>query len=244
MTTPLEWPSRSDAPELPQNEIHVWLAPLVVTSDELAALRNVLSSEEKARAERFIFEKDRDRFISAHGTLHRLLGAYLRCLPESISFTRRANGKPAVSTRDTARGIRFNLSHSGDFMLVGVGRDREIGIDIEKVRAERAGEEIARRFFSTQEVEELSRLPAELRAEGFFLCWTRKEAYVKALGEGLRFPLDQFRVSLTPGGAAELNSPDQSQWTLHSLTLQSGYAGAVVGEGQDWQPRQFHWDVK
>jgi 4'-phosphopantetheinyl transferase len=83
-----------------------------------------------------------------------------------------------------------------------------------------------------------------LRAGGFFLCWTRKEAYVKALGEGLCFPLDQFRVSLTPGGAVELNSSDQGRWTLRSLAPQPGYAGAIVGEGQGWQLRQFHWDAK
>ncbi len=129
-------------------------------------------------------------------------------------------------------------------MLIGIGRDREIGIDIEQMKVERAGEEIARRFFSAQEVEELRRLPADVRTEGFFLCWTRKEAYVKALGEGLRFPLDQFRVSLTPGEAAELNSKDQERWRLRSLAPHTGYAGAVVGEGQDWQLRQFHWDAK
>jgi 4'-phosphopantetheinyl transferase len=244
MTTPLEWTSRSDAPELPDNEIHVWRAPLVVAPGELAVLGQVLSSHEKARAERFVFDKDRERFIVAHGTLRRLLGAYLRCAPESICFTYGANGKPSVSTGDPAAGIRFNLSHSGELMLIGISRDREIGIDIEKVRAERAGEEVARRFFSTQEVEELRRLPAELRTEGFFLCWTRKEAYVKALGEGLRFPLDQFRVSLTPGGAAELNSGDQGRWALRSLSPQPGYAGAVVGEGQDWLLRQFQREAK
>ncbi|HTS12529.1 MAG TPA: 4'-phosphopantetheinyl transferase superfamily protein [Candidatus Limnocylindrales bacterium] len=136
----------------------------------------------------------------------------------------------------------FNLSHSHGLALVAICREREVGVDVELIRPEFGGEEIARRYFSQREVDELKRLPPELQAEGFFLCWTRKEAYIKAKGDGLHIPLDSFDVSLTPGLPPLLNSADGFRWSLRSLAPGAGYVGAVVSEGRDWKLRLLSWE--
>ena len=183
----------------------------------LRSLEATLADEEKARAARFIFERDRDRFIAARGILRDLLGRYLRCAPQTIEFVYGPRGKPAVAGAAARPDICFNLSHSHGLAVVAIGREREVGIDVELIRPEFAGEEIAKRYFSAKEIAELSRLPAELRTEGFFLCWTRKEAYIKAKGDGLQIPLDSFDVSLSPGRPATLSSADESRWGIESF---------------------------
>jgi len=129
---------------------------------------------------------------------------------------------------------------------LAIVRGREIGVDVEKIRPEFAGEEIAERYFSSKEVDELRRLPDERRAEGFFLCWTRKEAYVKALGEGLRLPLDSFSVSLTPGEPAQLQGEDAHRWSVRSFepSTEAGmtHVGAVACEGSDWAVQYLNWE--
>jgi 4'-phosphopantetheinyl transferase len=137
--------------------------------------------------------------------------------------------------------VHFNLSHSRGLAVYAFARSRELGIDLEPIRPEFAGENIAERHFSSQELNEWHRLPPELRAEAFFLCWTRKEAYVKARGEGLQIPLASFSVTLTPGQPEELHSPDAARWHLHSFQPAPGYAAAVVGEGKDWRLLQWDW---
>jgi 4'-phosphopantetheinyl transferase len=237
-----EWPSPPETPELPENAIHVWRASQAIDSTALQRLQKTLADDERTRAERFIFERDRTRFVAARGILRDILGRYLQCAPETIEFVYGPRGKPAISKRDSGHPLCFNLSHSHGLALIGISRKREIGIDVELIRPEFAGEEIAKRYFSAKEIDELSRLPAELRTEGFFLCWTRKEAYIKARGDGLHIPLENFDVSLTPGLPAELNSADQSRWSLRSLTPEPGYVAAVIAEGDAWRLRQFSWN--
>lgn len=241
MNTAVEWSSPAATPELADNAIHVWRASLALDSAMLRRLEYTLADNERVRAERFVFEQDRNRFIAARGILRDLLGTYLQCAPQNIGFIYGPHGKPAISSGKSRHPLRFNLSHSHELALIGIGREREIGIDIELIRREFAGEEIANRYFSAEEIDELQRVPAELRAEGFFLCWTRKEAYVKARGEGLQFPLDSFRVSLTPGLPPELNSADHSRWSLRSFAPDVGYVAAIVGEGHGWQLHQLSW---
>ena len=241
MSDAAEWPCPNGTPELTDNAIHVWRASLALGSAELERLRSTLTDDELARAERFVFERDRNHFIAARGILRDLLGRYLRCAPRSVDFTYGPHAKPAVSGGGSRHPLRFNLSHSHGLALVATAREREIGVDVELIRPEFAGEEIAKRYFSTNEINELRKLPSELRAEGFFLCWTRKEAYIKARGEGLQIPLDSFDVSLTPGLPAKLNSADQSRWALRSLAPAAGYAAAVVAERNSWQLQCLSW---
>src|SRR5277367_2823395 len=232
MNSTIEWSSPAATPGLADREIHVWRASLSTDEPTLRRLEATLADQEKARAARFIFERDRDRYIAARGIVRDLLGQYLRCAPQSIEFVYGPHGKPALAGAALRPAICFNLSHSHGLAVAAIGREREVGIDVELIRPAFAGQEIARRYFSAKEIAELIGLPAELRAEGFFLCWTRKEAYIKAKGDGLYIPLDSFDVSLTPGKPATLSSVDASHWSIEafnsSVLPDPSYAAAVV----------------
>jgi 4'-phosphopantetheinyl transferase len=245
MKSTTEWSSPLATPDLARREIHVWCASLATDEATLQRLESTLADQERERARRFIFERDRDRYIAARGILRELLGKYLRCAPQSIEFAYGPYGKPSVVSAASRRAICFNLSHSHGLAVVAIGYEREVGIDIELIRAEFASEAIAKRYFSAKEIDELSRLPAESRTEGFFLCWTRKEAYIKAKGDGLQIPLDSFDVSLSPGRPATLSSVDEPRWGIESfvpsLISERRFAAAVVAEGKDWTTRYFEW---
>ena len=226
-------------------EIHVWRAFLSVDQSLLRHLESMLAEDEKARAARFIFDRDRDHFVAARGILRALLARYIGCPAEAIKFAYGPRGKPALADPVSDSNIRFNLSHSHSLALIAVGDEREVGIDVELLRPEFAGEGIAKRYFSEKEVRELTQLPVESRTEGFFRCWTRKEAYIKARGDGLHIPLDSFSVSLSPDRFPALVSADESRWKIESLVPSSEeerrYAAALVAEGKDWASRYFEW---
>jgi len=133
------------------------------------------------------------------------------------------------------------VSHSQGWALLAFSLGRNLGVDVEFIRADVVTDEIAERYFSTQEIAELKALPQRMRAEGFFRCWTRKEAYIKARGEGLQIPLDSFHVSLTPGEPERLDSLDSSRWSLRQVNPDPRYAGALVAEGNDWELRCWDW---
>ncbi len=217
---------------LPQNEVHVWRASLDVDTSERTRLFSFLSDDERVRAARFVFPRDRDHFIAARGRLRELLGGYLQRSPQSIRFQTGRYGKPTL-TDDT--NFRFNLTHSYGLALYLFATQRELGIDAEKIRPEFATEGIAERYFSEAERTELRELPAEIRTTAFFLCWTRKEAYVKAHGDGLQIPLDSFNVSVTPGEPERLRSTDSERWSMRSFSPAPDFVASVLVEGQ------FQW---
>jgi 4'-phosphopantetheinyl transferase len=189
---------------LGRNEVHVWRASLDEFSPQRDNFLHTLAAEEQTRAERFYFQTDCGRFINAHGILRAILGLYLNRAPNCLSFCYSSYGKPALTRESGGDAIRFNMSHSRGVALYAVTRGREIGIDLEFIRSDLEVEQIAERFFSRSEIATLRALPTDLQKYAFFLCWTRKEAYIKARGEGLSLPLDQFDVSLIPGEPAEL----------------------------------------
>jgi 4'-phosphopantetheinyl transferase len=233
------WVAQPEQLILLDDEVHVWRASLTRTPSELQSLASLLAPDEISRAQRFHFEPDRASFIVARATLRIILAAYLKLNPTQLQFSYSAHGKPALNDAETSCGLRFNLSHSNALALYAVTRNREIGVDIEYIRTDFASDEIAERFFSNTEIAMLRALPYQQRTENFFNCWTRKEAYIKARGEGLSFPLDRFDVSLIPGEQrATLNVPEApleaARWSLQSLTPGDGYAAAIVVEGHDW----------
>jgi len=241
MDNPYVWPRPPANLELAEGEIHVWRASLDLNKEILARCASVLSQDEKLRASRFLFPGDRDHFVAARGILRELLGKYAVSSPALLEFQYGQHGKPSLRTESGESPIRFNLSHSRGLAVYAFARHRELGIDLEPIRPEFAGEAIAERHFSPREVEEWHRLSPELRAEAFFLCWTRKEAYVKAKGEGLQIPLASFSVTLTPGQPVELQSVDCARWRLHSFEPAPGYTAAIVGEEKDWRLLQWDW---
>jgi len=228
-----------------RDEIHVWRIAL---QEELAPrLRSILSPDECARADRFHFPRDRNRFTVARGSLRTILGRYLKHNPEQLSFSYSQFGKPALVDHPDAHELSFNLSHANELALLAVTRARAIGVDIEFIRPEFASAEIAERFFSSHEVAELRALPAATQREAFFNCWTRKEAYIKAIGEGLSMPLNQFHVSLAPGSAAALlgnlrDAAEVTRWSLAELVPGPEYVAAVAVEGVGWGLRCWEYD--
>jgi len=241
MTSKGGWLSTDAIPRLESSEVHVWRASLELDAADLRCLEQTLRQEEHGRAKRFVSEGDRRDFVAARGILRTLLGKYLECTPESVQFWHGPRGKPAISSSSSTHPLRFNLSHSHGLVLIGIAQDHEVGVDVELIRGEVAGEAIASRYFSEKEFEELSELPAGMKAEGFFRCWTRKEAYIKARGEGLSIPLKSFSVSLKARTQEVLQSPDHTEWCLQSLDPEFGYAGALAAEGNTVQVRYLSW---
>lgn len=225
--------------ELPADEVHVWTADLDSYAPE--SLISVLSTDEAQRAQRFHFSTDRHHFIVARALLRKLLAGYLKTAAHEVTFHYGDYGKPGLVS---AAPCKFNLAHSHGRAAYAFSLNRELGIDLELVRADFGGEEVAKRFFSRCEIETLQKLPKALAGQAFFNCWTRKEAYIKAIGEGLSMPLDLFDVSLAPGEPAALlrnrrNADEVSRWSMQSLTAAQGYVAALVVEGNDWKLKTF-----
>lgn len=251
--TGVSGPTRVQEP-LDRDEVHVWVASLNQPEDEVARLRTLLDEAELKRADRFSFAKGRRQFTVARGLLRILLGRYLRIEPTQVEFAYNPYGKPALAlTEGKGEGpdaVCFNISHSGELVLLAMARGREVGVDVETIRPDFAADAIAARFFAPAELESLRALAPEARTQAFFTCWTRKEAYIKARGKGLSIGLDSFEVSLAPGARAALlvthDDPEEAaRWSLHELEPGPGYAGAlaVAGDGCRIQVRTWHDDT-
>jgi 4'-phosphopantetheinyl transferase len=239
-----------DRPLLGRRDVHVWRVSLDQTPTIVERFYQLLSVDEQARAARFHFEKDRQHFIVARGCLRTILARYLEIAPRKIQFTYTPYGKPELATSTSqAQPLNFNLAHSGGFALYALTEVGEIGVDLEHVRPEFAGDEIARRFFSSDEVARLTKLPASVRHEAFFNCWTRKEAFIKAKGIGLSLPLDQFDVTMTPSEPVALlrtrwDENEAARWSLKAIDVGPGYVAAVALASPDWQLTFFEVDTE
>ncbi|MGD0207571.1 MAG: 4'-phosphopantetheinyl transferase superfamily protein [Verrucomicrobiota bacterium] len=247
ITSPVPpWRSPPETLVLGCDEVHVWRATLDQTPSQIQSFLHNLAADEQARAERFHFERDRGHFIVARGVLRAILGGYLKRAPEGLSFCYGSHGKPAIAGESGGDAIRFNVSHSHGIALYAVTRGREVGVDLERIRFNLAVAEIAERFFSRREVAMLRALPTEEQREAFFRCWTRKEACLKARGEGLSLPLDQVDVSLAPGEpdaapGTQPDSSDASRWSLQELAPAPGYVAALAVEGHGWRLACWQW---
>jgi 4'-phosphopantetheinyl transferase len=235
--------ARSDPMEpLAIGEVRVWIARLRVAAEALDALWCLLSRDERERAGRFHFPRDRGRFVVCRGVLRTLLGHQLDVPPAHVRFVYGPYGKPAV--RADGATVRFNVSHSDDLALYALARDREVGIDVERIRHTFATSDIAERFFSRSERERLRRMPEEARVRAFFHCWTRKEAYVKAVGDGLSLSLDRFDVSVDPDHPALLRlhgGDDRARWALYDLRAAPAYAAALAVRPESECVRMAWW---
>jgi 4'-phosphopantetheinyl transferase len=237
-----EWPIQTSNQTIGQNDVEVWCASLDAP-DEAGRAERWLSPDERQRAARFRFDQDRQRFILHRGILRALLGRYLAVHPRELAFMSGPNGKPALASPFAARGLRFNLSHSQNLALYAFALDREVGVDVEAIRPLDDVEGIARRYFSRAENAALERIVPVQRSEAFFNCWTRKEAFLKATGEGLDRPLDSFDVSLAPGEPARLLATGEptGAWSLHDLAPAPGFRAAVAAAGEDWTIHCWRW---
>jgi 4'-phosphopantetheinyl transferase len=244
------WSYPPDDLEFRPHFVDIWRVSVNVLADSRNRLASILAAEEVARAARFHFAVDRDRFIAAHGCLRDILTRYLHCEPGQLNFSTGKYGKPALISNE---GLDFNLSHSGDYALIAITERRNVGVDVELMRERISPQAIARRFFSQAEVAELQALPLEQQEAAFFRCWTRKEAYIKAQGLGLALSLESFDVSLSPHDPAVLRAtrPDfkeASRWTLLHLDIAPCYQAAAAVENIAAEPalhvRLWDWTAK
>lgn len=240
------WPSTPNEAALLESEVHVWLVELDQRADSLDHLRRMISDEERERADRFLFRRDAARWIANRGVRREILGHYLGVAPHDVCFQVGPWGKAEPISPPEPGALRFNASYSDGLGLYVVARNRHVGVDIERLRPLPDLEAIARRMFSPDEQRALFALVSTQRQEAFFACWTRKEAYIKALGQGLGYPLERFTVSLTPGVPARLehvqdHPAEVQRWSLATLMPAPGYAGALAIEGQPVRLRCARW---
>lgn len=224
------WAEAPPSLSLESGAVHVWRVSLDQPDERLDRFRRTLEPDELNRASRFHFDKHRRHFIVARGFLRSIVGRYLEMQPKALRFSYGPYGKPALASEHV---LRFNLSHSHEVALLAVALDAELGVDVEHIRADFASEEIAQRFFSRAEVEVFNSLPKDEQVAAFFRCWTRKEAYIKAIGKGLSQALDGFDVTLAPDAAPALlraEGDDASRWLLTDLSAGAGYAAALAIE--------------
>lgn len=230
------WNASTDAAkitDLPAGVVHLWTKSLDTSLDEVERCYELLSPDERVRAQRFLIERPRRAFILTRGTLRLLLGKYLDRAPRELSFRYTPFGKPLMNQGNP---LRFNVSHTDGIALLAFVKGPELGVDIEKIRPVRDLKDLANRFFSVSERQKLNELEAEDELQAaFFRCWTRKEAYIKGKGEGLSIPLHQFDVSLELGEPQALiaTRPDPSEagrWLLRDVTFDPPYVAALAIE--------------
>lgn len=244
MSAPLDWLRPESPPGLDPDDVHVWRLDLDAMIPAGLALGPHLPEEERDRAARFRLARDRERYLAGRAALRGILAGYLGRAPETLRFVRAPLGKPALLDEPT--GLEFNLTHSDWCALVAVARGRRVGVDVEGIRLGQSGMDVARRFFARREVDALIATAPEERAVAFVRCWTRKEAYVKARGDGLSLSLQHFEVPLsTDAGwalASSIEDPAEvGRWRLSELVPAPCYLGALVVEGASYRLSTWEW---
>jgi 4'-phosphopantetheinyl transferase len=231
---------------LADNQAHVWRIDLELLGSNPNQYDGILTQDELSRSQRFYFQADRIRFASTRAVMRIILGNYLNIEPGNLNLKFSPYGKPYLANKSTEENLTFNVSHTGNFSLLAVTRNRRIGVDIERIRNEASLEAIAKRFFTPEEANQILLLPETLRPEAFFTCWTRKEAFIKAQGEGLSIPLNQFEVTLSPDEIPQLiysrNSGGHADmWQIYHLEPGAGYIGALAVEGKRLKVVGWDW---
>ncbi|WP_178989435.1 4'-phosphopantetheinyl transferase family protein [Winogradskyella schleiferi] len=229
---------------LKPNMVHLWTINVEVKDDTYHKYYTLLSEYEKERADRFKFYKDKRCYVVARGVLRLLSSTYLKTEAIDIEFDYEQYGKPKFKQ---ITNLNFNVSHSGDIAIIGFVYDHSIGVDIEKIKDDFNTFEIATNFFSKKEIEALQKTPKLQQHLAFYRCWTRKEAFIKAKGNGLSFPLDTFSVTLDSDLKAELietqwNLSEKNQWQLTSFIPDTNYIAALIVANQTERLDYFTWD--
>ncbi|KAF0221769.1 MAG: 4'-phosphopantetheinyl [Geobacteraceae bacterium] len=229
-------------------EVHIRFIHLDREPGELARLERFLSPDERIRAGRLRDRQARDRFVAGRGFLRETLAGCLGREPERLRLAVGEHGKPSLAGEEGSKGLRFSLSHAEDLAILAVARDCEIGVDLERMRDNVPFRQMAQRFFSPRERDELFTLPPPLQLPAFFRCWTRKEAYLKGCGTGFSQPSDCFAVTLLPGHPPalmeHLTSPGEpARWRIVDIAVPDGCCAALAAEGETPVIRCFPWDL-
>lgn len=237
----------ADPQSLSSGTVDIWHIGIEPPPDKIAEARTLLSPDELGRAARFHFDIHRNRYIAGRAALRTILAQYLGVSAKALAFIYGEKGKPALASHVNARTLEFNLSHSHDRALLGITVGSTLGVDIERINLEFGTDEIATHFFSAFEVDTLLAVPKPERGATFFSCWTRKEAYIKAVGDGLSLPLDSFDVAFGPGVEAallrvEAATDAPARWRMYDIPAPEGYAAAIAVEGTEHKLRQREWE--
>jgi len=225
---------------LPDDEVHLWRIDLAAVAPAEKRWQRILSDDERSRAARFHFERDRQHFTATRALLRTILANYVGMEPSDLVFRYSDKEKPSLDPRFSHDPVDFNVSHSGAAALLAFARGRALGVDIEIIRHDFDPAALAHRFFSKHEQTLLAAADPSEKYSAFFRCWTRKEAYIKAVGTGLSLPLDQFDVSLLPGDdhallATRPNAAEAAEWSLREVPVNDGYVGALCVRGHGWR---------
>lgn len=225
--------------------IQVWAVRLNCSVAQRASLKAVLSAEERARAEKFVFPRDQQAYMVARGTLRNILSAHTGFPPETVVFETNQYGKPSLHPNCGGEWIHFNVAHSGSLALYAIRAAGEVGVDIEQIRPLDDLRAIAASTFSRAEYFDLQSLPQHQYQEAFFNCWTRKEAFIKAIGQGLSYGLQNFDVTLRPDEPARIRhiaGASPREWSLIDLRPAAGYAAAIAAPGPNLKVRLRWWN--
>ncbi|SPE61770.1 4'-phosphopantetheinyl transferase [Verrucomicrobia bacterium] len=223
---------------------HVWAARLDLAPVAQANFFASLDSQERQRATRFAFERDRNRFVAGRGLLRAILARYLQMNPAEVELAYGPHGKPALAGLAATSGLRFNLAHSEDLALLVATRAAMVGVDVERIRPLPDMLDLVARFFSKRESARFASLRTEEQPAAFFNLWTRKEAWLKATGEGIVHSLNRVEVSFVPGEPARLVSlPGQetNAWALHNLAPAPGFAAALAIVANNGRLECWRW---
>lgn len=231
---------------LPAGEVHVWEAGLDRTSAEIESMKAWLTPGERERADALHRERDRHRAVACRAVVREILGRYLRLPPGDVELAATEWGKPWLRTPPGGPSLGFNVSHTEGLALIAVARDRELGIDVERIRPDVPSEHLVGRTLTDEERAEWHSIPPAARAQAFMARWTQKEAYVKATGRGLSTPFEGFRIATTAGRPSRIIDPSTSpeaidRWSICELPLGPGHVGAIVVEGRGWILRRAPW---
>lgn len=243
MAPAVGWRAPPPKLELASNTVHVWRTDLDQKTPRLRRLELNLSADERARAARFRFARDRERFVTARGLLREILSLYLNVETQRLSFGYGTNGKPFLTEHGD---LRFNVSHSLDTVLIAVAHKCKVGVDIECTRGSLAVEEVAETVFSASEKQAVSSVDSEAKRMAFLRLWTRKEAYIKADGRGVSLPLEHIDVSAPTDRVAALDETTGewlvlTDWTLRTLAVGPDYAASLVVEDHGWELACWQW---
>lgn len=241
----LSWQAAPSHPVLQNNEVHLWCADLNVSENTHKMLVKYLNNDELNRAARFVREQDRSHFIAARGILRDILNRYINLAPENIEFNYGEHGKPSLNPRQNQCNINFNLAHSQDLAIYAITRLNNLGVDIEYTKRNIEALDIAERFFSKNEIASMHVLSASEQVAAFYRIWTRKEAFVKAIGVGLSHPLDQFSVDGSLEKSAinfhTENPSIKNDWYVYSITITNEYVAALSLEERNISMLKWHW---
>jgi 4'-phosphopantetheinyl transferase len=246
ITVGLRWTPPPAWPALEPGHLHVWAVDVDVAARDVTRFAATLTEDERVRAGRYRFERDHRRFVVRRGVLRDILARYLGGYPGALRFAEGPRGKPCLAGQCAPRALHFNLSDCDSLVLYAVRRGADVGVDVERVRELPDAEGIAERFFSPSERVALRRVSPSERPAAFFNCWTRKEAYIKATGDGLSCALDRFDVTLTPGEPPALlriadSSDAADRWAVHHLEPAADYVGALAAKGAPLRVACWSW---